>query len=457
MISVAVNKLNTHFIPVDRGVLQGDPSSPLLFNLCFNPLMRTLSQPKFKHLRYMWGPNVDPYSSSWLQFADDTAIIANDVKSAQTLINLNVAWCKWSGMHLRIDKCVSFGMRKQEGVYSQYLPNLTINDSKIPALELGSSFKYLGKLFNFEMNNDEAKSNLINRLSGFLEIIKNLKVKVTIKLKILRIFIPSQFNFDLRIYDFAYTWIEQNLDQLSVNAVNEWLELPNGTCTAEFLQLPMKQGGYGIPSMKTTAQRLRLSLRFRLKHNIDDDLRDIWHATSNNNNIPLDALIIKHQTKSSAMEALEFDHQNAATQHVTSLKVQGSVSNHQGSIRGIDHLCLVHHELQSSWRPLLIRQKSIPATIANGFEFVSMEKNRVGQMWTVWISPDKQTNAEQLQLPVSSPKIQISPWSRAGDTGAMDTCNGQRQSRGVHWSRRSFVQATLHSVHFAATWHCHQT
>ena len=254
MISVAVNKLNTHFIPVDRGVLQGDPSSPLLFNLCFNPLMRTLSQPKFKHLGYMWGPNVDPYSSSWLQFADETAIIANDVKSAQTLINLNVAWCKWSGMHLRIDKCVSFGMRKQEGVYSQYLPNLTINDSKIPALELGSSFKYLGKLFNFEMNNDEAKSNLINRLSGFLEIIKNLKVKVTMKLKILRVFIPSQFNFDLRIYDFAYTWIEQNLDQLSVNAVNEWLELPNGTCTAEFLQLPMKQGGYGIPSMKTTAQ-----------------------------------------------------------------------------------------------------------------------------------------------------------------------------------------------------------
>ena len=138
------------------------------------------------------------------------------------------------------------------------------------------------------------KSNLINRSSGFLEIIKNLEVKVTMKLKILRIFFPSQFNFDLRIYDFAYTWIKQNLDQLSVNAVYEWLELPNGTCTAEFSQLPMKQGGYEIPSMKTTTQRLRLSLRFRLKHNIDDALRDIWHATSNNNNISLDALIIKH-------------------------------------------------------------------------------------------------------------------------------------------------------------------
>ena len=99
-VSVAVNKTNTYFIPVDRGVLQGDPSSPLLFNLCFYysysicVLIRWCGLcpiPKFKHLGYMWGPNVDPYSSSWLQFADDTAIIANDVKSAQTLINLNVA------------------------------------------------------------------------------------------------------------------------------------------------------------------------------------------------------------------------------------------------------------------------------------------------------------------------------------------------------------------------------
>ena len=130
--------------------------------------LQTLSRSKFKHLGYRWGPNVDPYSLSWLQFTDDIAIIANDVKSAQTLINLNVAWCKWTGMHLRIDKCVSFGMQKQEGVYKQHLPNLTIDDSTIPALEIGSSFKYLGKLFNFEMDNNEEQAILVNHLSTFL-------------------------------------------------------------------------------------------------------------------------------------------------------------------------------------------------------------------------------------------------------------------------------------------------
>jgi hypothetical protein len=41
----------------------------------------------------MWGPNADLRSRSWLQFADDTAIISHDVKKAQALLNLNTAWC----------------------------------------------------------------------------------------------------------------------------------------------------------------------------------------------------------------------------------------------------------------------------------------------------------------------------------------------------------------------------
>ena len=382
MISVAVNANNTHGIPVDRGVLQGDPSSPLLFNLCFNPLMRTLSQSKFKHLGYMWGPKVDPYSSSWLQFADDTAIIANDVKSAQTLINLNVAWCKWAGVHVRIDKCVSFGMRKQEGEYKQYLPNLTIDDSTIPAHEIGSSFKYLGKLFNFEMDNNEEQAILVKRLSTFLRTISKLNIKVQLKLKIFRNFIPSQFNFDLRVYDLSYTWIEQHLDSLTVNAVNDWLELPNGSCTAEFLQLPAKQGGYGIPSMKMTAQKLRLGIRFMLKHNREDELRKIGQSTSTKN-IPLDSIINSQQSKSSAMTSLETQHLDAAVQHVSSLKIQGKSFN---SIREtfdektiyawstmVDNLLPRH--------ALLIHQEGISTTTADGLELVQVEEDGFKQIF----------------------------------------------------------------------------
>jgi len=55
-ITVAVNEKWTQPIRVERGVLQGDPSSPLLFNLCFNSLMLIMNQPQYTKLGYAWGP-----------------------------------------------------------------------------------------------------------------------------------------------------------------------------------------------------------------------------------------------------------------------------------------------------------------------------------------------------------------------------------------------------------------
>ena len=74
--------------------------------------MQAVSQEKYNHLGYSWGPNADLRSRSWLQFADNTAIISGDNKSAQALLDLNTAWCVFADMKIRIDKCSTFGMRK---------------------------------------------------------------------------------------------------------------------------------------------------------------------------------------------------------------------------------------------------------------------------------------------------------------------------------------------------------
>ena len=54
-ISVACNNSITVPIPVQCGVLQGDPSSPLLFNICFNSLIKVLDSPNYKKLGFIWG------------------------------------------------------------------------------------------------------------------------------------------------------------------------------------------------------------------------------------------------------------------------------------------------------------------------------------------------------------------------------------------------------------------
>ena len=53
-------------------------------------------------------------------------------------------------MEIRTDKCISFGMRKQDGVYKQFQPNLTINDERIPQVGTNGSFTYLGNNFDLK-------------------------------------------------------------------------------------------------------------------------------------------------------------------------------------------------------------------------------------------------------------------------------------------------------------------
>src|SRR6267154_2524639 len=84
-------------ILVRRGVLQGDPCSPLLFNLCFNSLMRLLESPGYKQMGFFWGKH-QHQQLSWLQYADDALIMANSLSTAQSLVRLFETWCEWAKM-----------------------------------------------------------------------------------------------------------------------------------------------------------------------------------------------------------------------------------------------------------------------------------------------------------------------------------------------------------------------
>ena len=97
-------------------------------------------------------------------------------------------------------------------------PNyLFINSQKIPSVALGESFVYLGKIFDFEMKNKSAKTSIVHKLTGLLEITSSLKIKPQLKLKILKHYLYSQLSFELCLYDFSETWISQQLDNLCTN------------------------------------------------------------------------------------------------------------------------------------------------------------------------------------------------------------------------------------------------
>ena len=170
--TVVTDSYTTSFLRIERGVLQGDCLSPIIFNLLINTFIQYLRQERFSQLGYSLSKLLRPVH--WFEFADDAAIATGQEHETQLLLNAFTAWCTWSSMIIRVDKCHTFNMVKKETLSVQTHPKLCVNNKRIPALKSNESFKYLGRYFNFEMDNEEHKKELLDTPNKILNKVDTL-------------------------------------------------------------------------------------------------------------------------------------------------------------------------------------------------------------------------------------------------------------------------------------------
>jgi hypothetical protein len=336
-VTICCNNKNTEPIHVQKGVLQGDPCSPLLFNICFNALIKILDSDKYKQMGYIWGSK-SSQCCNWLQYADDAAIVASSQKNAQGLTNLFEAWCKWASMEIRIDKCNVFGMVKKGSTITQILPRISISTGDIPPVPIGGHFKYLGRNFDFDLRNELVKSELVDKVEKYLKIISSLKLKPQTKIKIIDHYVFAQISFTLRIYNLSVTWVSENIDTLFVRYVRNWLEAPISSCVAECLNTPINKCGLGVPSFKNKLERLKLSKRSALKNSKHENINLLFSETSPNY-VNQDSILL-NSTFKEAHSTLIKKQENEAVQHFLGLDYQGkSAKTIIGALtsKSIDH------------------------------------------------------------------------------------------------------------------------
>ena len=81
-------------------------------------------------------------------------------------------------MIIRVDKCTTFGIKKELTRSIQYLPKLLLIVRRI---EIGKSFRYLGRYFDFNMPDDDHKSELLDTFTSILNEIDKLPLHPKIK------------------------------------------------------------------------------------------------------------------------------------------------------------------------------------------------------------------------------------------------------------------------------------
>ena len=130
--SIITDEFQTLAISVRQGILQGDCLSPLLFNLCFNTFIQFIKAEKYKHVGFAVHDKNDSMFQPvhWFQFADDAVVITSGKKENQILLSCFTKWCQWANFVLRVDKCITSGVRKHSTRSIQFQPKL-LSDKQI--------------------------------------------------------------------------------------------------------------------------------------------------------------------------------------------------------------------------------------------------------------------------------------------------------------------------------------
>jgi hypothetical protein len=169
------------------------------------------------------------------------------------------------------------------------------------------------------------KKEIEAKMVKLLRTISDLNIKPQTKLKIFAIFIPTQINFDLKIYSFAPTFISSVLDRLCTAHIRKWLEFPVSSCVSEWVSTPLKFCGLNIPTFAQVAERLLLSKRNALRLSKNISVRELWATSSSMANTKIDDLLCKLNFKG-ALKYIKDEQLNVSVSHFLGLSSQGQIS-----------------------------------------------------------------------------------------------------------------------------------
>ena len=236
-------------VAVRRGVRQGDPLSPYLFNLAVNRILAAIpSEVGFK---------LEGTKISALAFADDLVLVSS------SRLGMNIALARVE------EECASMGLVFNTGKSStlslvagnrvmKVIEESTFFTSHgpLPAAKILDTWKYLG--IDYQTS---GAATVESDLKGALERISRAPLKPQQRLCILRVYLVPKVYHALTLGRTTTGRLEA-LDRQVRQAVRAWLRLPHDV-TMGYFHAAVKDGGLGIPSLRVLIPGLTIS---RLTH-----------------------------------------------------------------------------------------------------------------------------------------------------------------------------------------------
>ena len=120
-------------------------------------------------------------------------------------------------------------------------------------MEVGESFRYLGRYFDFNMSNNQHMSELSSLVQDLMCDIDEKPLHPKNKLLLYSRYVLSKLSLHFTVADISKTWITANLYSIVNGYIRKWLEISiSGTLSNVFLE--RNKFGLNIcpPSVKST-------------------------------------------------------------------------------------------------------------------------------------------------------------------------------------------------------------
>ena len=158
-------------------------------------------------------------------------------------------------------------------------PKLFVNNEQIPTLKNNESFHYLGRYFNFEIDNEEHKKELLDITNKIFHKVATLPLHPNHKLDIYFKYYMSKISWHHTIADTPNTWIKQHLRTICHNKIRYWLEISlNGTL--DIILLAKAKFGLNVIDVSTKHTQCQVSLRKKLATSKNESVKFVYQDSN---------------------------------------------------------------------------------------------------------------------------------------------------------------------------------
>ena len=205
-----------------KGVFQGDPLSPIIFLICFNPILEELKRFEASDGYCL---NGDPIIS--LPFADDFNLITRDVRKHRKLMAHLTDLIGSMGLKLKPRKCRSLSIKAGKSVEIAF----SLGTDEIVSILHDKCHKFLGGIYTFDFSASSIGAVIRDKMSDQLKNLDSTLIRNEYKVRVYSEYFLGACRFILSIHDLTKSQIS-DLESMAHSYLKRWLGLPRGASWA---------------------------------------------------------------------------------------------------------------------------------------------------------------------------------------------------------------------------------